>query len=314
MSKKILNKNIGNSVKEMLSGYVYAYNRYYKKPADENSIIYKGHRKDKVAIVIGGGSGHEPLFIGYCGAGLADAVACGNICASPNPKLIFDTAKEVDQGKGVLFIYGCYAGDNLNFDMAEDLCNSSGIKTKNVRVQDDFSSAPKERKYDRRGIAGDVFVIKIAGAAADAGESLEEVHRITSKARDNVSTIGLATSPATLPGNDKPTFELEDDEMEYGMGLHGEPGIERTKLVDAETIVDRMYNEIKKEMDLKKGDEICVLINGLGSTPLFELNIVYYNLYRLMHKDGLRVHDADIGSYCTCMEMGGFSISVFRID
>ena len=118
MSKKILNKDIGNSVKEMLSGYVYAYNRYYKKPVDENSIIYKGHRKDKVAIVIGGGSGHEPLFIGYCGAGLADAVACGNICASPNPKLIFDTAKEVDQGKGVLFIYGCYAGDNLNFDMA----------------------------------------------------------------------------------------------------------------------------------------------------------------------------------------------------
>lgn len=314
MSKKILNKNIDNSVKEMLSGYVYAYNRYYKKPIDGNSIIYKGHRKDKVAIVIGGGSGHEPLFIGYCGAGLADAVACGNICASPNPKLIFDTAKEVDQGRGVLFIYGCYAGDNLNFDMAEYLCNSVGIETKNVRVQDDFSSAPKERKYDRRGIAGDVFVIKIAGAAADVGESLEEVHRITSKARDNVSTIGLATSPATLPGNDKPTFELEDDEMEYGMGLHGEPGIERTKLVDAETIVNRMYSEIKKEMDLKKGDEICVLINGLGSTPLFELNIVYYNLYRLMHKDGLKVHDADIGSYCTCMEMGGFSISVLRID
>lgn len=314
MAKKILNKNIDNAVSEMLTGYALAFNKYYEKPADKNSIIYKGHRKDKVAIVIGGGSGHEPLFIGYCGAGLADAVACGNICASPNPKLILDTAKSVNQGKGVLFIYGCYAGDNLNFDMAEELCSKEGIKTANVRVQDDFASAPKERKYDRRGIAGDVFVFKIAGAVADAGASLEEVHRITSKARDNVNTIGLATSPATLPGNKKPTFELGNDEIEYGMGLHGEPGIERTKLTGAEDIVERMYKELKKEMDLQREEEICILINGLGSTPLFELNLVYYNLYRHLYADGLKVHDVNIGSFCTCMEMGGFSISVFRLD
>ena len=314
MVKKILNKNIDNAVSDMLTGFARAYNRYYKKPKDENSLVYKNNRKDKVAIVIGGGSGHEPLFIGYCGAGLADAAACGNICASPNPKLIFDTAKTVDQNKGVLFIYGCYAGDNLNFDMAEDLCNKAGIKTKHVRVRDDFSSAPKERKDDRRGIAGDVFVIKIAGAAADAGLNLEEVHRITEKARDNTSTIGLATSPATLPGNEKPTFELGDDEMEYGMGLHGEPGVERTKFVSAEKIVERMYTELKKEMDLKKGDKVCVLVNGLGSTPLFELNTVYYNLYKLLHNDEVKVHDADIGPYCTCMEMGGFSITIFRLD
>ena len=232
--KKILNADVSNVVEEMLAGYLSAYKKYYKKIGDYNAFKYRGSRKDKVALVIGGGSGHEPLFSGYCGAGLADAVACGNICASPNPELIYETAKAVDQGKGVLFIYGCYAGDNLNFDMAEELCQADGIKTAHVRVWDDFASAPKERYYDRRGIAGDVFVIKVAGAACDAGLPFDEVVRIAEKARDNINTIGLATSPGTLPGNDKPTFELADDEMEFGMGLHGEPGIERTKMMPAD--------------------------------------------------------------------------------
>lgn len=312
--KKILNADVSNVVEEMLAGYLSAYKKYYKKIGDYNAFKYRASRKDKVALVIGGGSGHEPLFSGYCGAGLADAVACGNICASPNPELIYETAKAVDQGKGVLFIYGCYAGDNLNFDMAEELCQADGIKTAHVRVWDDFASAPKERYYDRRGIAGDVFVIKIAGAACDAGLDFEEVVRIAEKARDSINTIGLATSPGTLPGNDKPTFELADDEMEFGMGLHGEPGIERTKMMPADDMVDRMYREIKQEMDLKEGDRLAVLVNGLGSTPLLELNIVYYDLHKRFVKDGLIVHDAEIKTYCTCMEMGGFSITILRLD
>ena len=254
------------------------------------------------------------MFSGFCGAGLADAVACGNVCASPNPQLIKEAAKSVDQGKGVLFVYGCYAGDNLNFDMAEELLQTEGIKTAHVRVWDDLASAPKERIPDRRGIAGDVFVIKVAGAACDAGFDLDEVVRITEKARDNVNSIGIATLPCTLPGNEKPTFELADDEMEYGMGIHGEPGIERAKMAPAEEIVDRMYAELKKEMDLKEGDEVAVLVNGLGSTPLLELNIVYYDLYRLLHKDQIKVYDADIKSYVTSQEMGGFSISFMRMD
>ena len=229
-TKKILNKDVSNVVEESLAGYLMAYRKYYKKVGEYNAFTYKGHRKDKVALVIGGGSGHEPLFTGYCGAGLADAVACGNVCASPNPQLIMEAAKAVDQGKGVLFVYGNYAGDNLNFDMAEEMCQAEGMKTAHVREWDDFASAPKERITDRRGIAGDVYTIKIAGAACDAGLSLEEVVRITEKARDNTNTIGLATSPGTLPGNDKPTFEIADDEMEFGMGLHGEPGIERTDM------------------------------------------------------------------------------------
>lgn len=312
--KKILNADVSNVVEEMLSGYLAAYKKYYKKVGEYNAIMYRGHRKDKVALVIGGGSGHEPLFSGYCGAGLADGVACGNICASPNPELICETAKAVDQGRGVLFVYGNYAGDNLNFDMGEELCNAQGVKTAHVRVWDDCASAPKERITDRRGIAGDVFVIKIAGAACDAGLDLEEVVRITEKARDQINTIGLATSPGTLPGNDKPTFELPDDEVEFGMGLHGEPGIERTKLKPANELVDRMYSELKKEMDLTAGDEIAVLVNGLGSTPLLELNIVYNELNKHFVKDGLKVHDAEVKTYCTCMEMGGFSITILKLD
>ena len=313
-TKKILNKDVSNVVEESLTGYLLAYQKYYKKIGDYNAFFYKGHRKDKVALVIGGGSGHEPLFTGYCGAGLADAVACGNVCASPNPELITEAAKAVDQGKGVLFVYGNYAGDNLNFDMAEEMCQKEGIQTAHVREWDDFASAPKERITDRRGIAGDVYTIKIAGAACDAGLSLEEVVRITEKARDNTNTIGLATSPGTLPGNEKPTFEIADDEMEFGMGLHGEPGIERTKMMPCSEMVDRMYHELKEEMNLKEGDEIVVLVNGLGSTPLLELNLVYYELYKRMHKDGLKVYDAEVKTYCTCMEMGGFSITFLKLD
>ncbi|MCD8084697.1 MAG: dihydroxyacetone kinase subunit L [Clostridiales bacterium] len=312
--KKILNADVSNVVDEMLAGYLAAYKRYYKKIGDYNAIQYRNNRKDKVALVIGGGTGHEPLFSGFCGAGLADAVACGNICASPNPELIYETAKAVDQGKGVLFIYGCYAGDNLNFDMAEEMCQADGIRTAHVRVWDDFASAPKERITDRRGIAGDVFVIKVAGAACDAGLEFDEVVRIAEKARDNINTIGVATFPGTLPGNDKPTFELADDEMEFGMGLHGEAGIERTKMMSADDMVDRMYREIKAEMNLKEGDRIAVMVNGLGSTPLLELNLVYYDLHKRLVKDGLIIHDAEIKVYCTCMEMGGFSITILRLD
>ncbi len=311
--KKIINKD-SNVVEEMLSGYLKAYSRYYERIGDLNAFVYKGRRKDKVSLVIGGGSGHEPLFGGFVGKGLADAVACGNIFASPNPQLIAETAKAVDEGKGVLFLYGNYAGDNLNFDMAEELCEFEDIKTAHVRVWDDCASAPKERITDRRGIAGDVYVIKIAGAACDAGLELEEVLRITEKARDNINTIGLATSPGSIPGLDKPTFELGENEIEFGMGLHGEPGIERTVMKPANELVDRMYREIKNEMGLGEDDEIAVLVNGLGSTTLLELNTVYFELDKHISRDKLKVHDAEIKCYCTCQEMGGFSITILKLD
>ena len=312
--KKILNEDSSNVVELMLNGYLTAYKRYYKKIGEYNAFRYRAARRDKVAIVIGGGSGHEPLFPGFCGSGLADAVACGNVCASPNPELIAETAKAVDQGKGVIFMYGNYAGDNLNFDMAEELCRAEGIRTAHVRIWDDCASAPKERITDRRGIAGDVYVFKVAGAAADAGLDFDEVLRVAEKARDNISSIGVCISPCTLPGNEKPTFELGDDELEFGMGLHGEAGVERTKMMPAHRIVDRMYSELKKEMNLTEGDEIAVLVNGLGSTPLLELNLVYYELSKHFSADGIVVHDSEVKIWCTSMEMGGFSISIMRLD
>lgn len=314
MAKQILNDDVTNIAEEGLAGFALAYRRYYKKIRNYNAVIYRNHRRDKVALVIGGGSGHDPLFEGFVGAGLADACACGNICASPNPDLIRAAAKAADQGKGVLFVYGNYSGDNLNFDLAEKLCGQEGIETAHVRVRDDIASAPPDRWKDRRGVAGDVFTIKIAGAACDQGLTLEQVRKAAEEARNNTYSIGVATAPGTLPGNPRPTFELKEDEMEYGVGIHGEPGIERTKMKSCSEIVSRLYCELKTEMNLKEGDEICILVNGLGSTPLLSLNLAYLELYRLLKKDKVSIYDADVKQYCTTMEMAGFSISFLRLN
>lgn len=311
--KKILNTDV-DIIEQSVQGFIAAYDKFYEAVPNTNSLLYKNRRKGKVSLVIGGGSGHEPLFSGFVGKGLADASANGNIFASPNPQAIVETAKAVDEGQGVLFVYGNYAGDNLNFDMAEELCEFEDIKTAHVRVWDDCASAPKERIEDRRGIAGDIYVIKVAGAACDAGLPLEEVVRITEKARDHINTIGLATAPGSIPGLNKPTFELGEAEIEFGMGMHGEPGIERTTMKPANELVERMYGELQAEMELCTQDEIAVLVNGLGSTTLLELNTVYYELNKLFQKDGLKVHDAEIKSWCTCQEMGGFSITILKLD
>ena len=313
MNKKIINKG-SDVVDEMMEGYLAAYSCYYERIGDNNAFLYKNRRRGKVSLVIGGGSGHEPMFSGFVGDVLADAAACGNIFASPNPQLIFETAQAVDEGKGVLFVYGNYAGDNMNFDMAEELCDFEGIKTAHVRVLDDCVSAPADRREDRRGIAGDVFVIKIAGAACDAGLSLEEVTRVTEKARDNIFTIGLATSPGTIPGEEKPTFQLGENEIEYGMGMHGEPGIERAVMQPADVLTDRMYAEIRREMKLEEGEEVAVLVNSLGATTLLELSIVSRRLDQLLKQDGVRVFDSELNNHVTGQEMGGFSITLMRLD
>lgn len=313
MYKKIIN-NPNDVVSEMVEGFIGAYAAIYEKVLDVNGIVFKNRRKGKVALVVGGGSGHEPMFSGFVGSGLADAAACGNVFASPDPGTIMATADMVNEGKGVLFVYGNYAGDILNFDMAEEMLADEGISTAHVRVWDDCASAPPERINDRRGIAGDVFVIKIAGAACDAGLELSEVVRVTKSARDNLRSIGLATFPGQIPGAKEPTFELAEDEIEYGMGLHGEPGIKRTKIQPADELVREMYAQLTQDMPLEDGDEVCVLINGLGSTTILEMSIVFRKIKQLLEKDGVKVYDADINSYCTCMEMGGFSISIMKMD
>ena len=311
--KKIIN-NADDTVMEGLEGFVACYSKYYEQHPEVKGVISKNRRKDKVALVVGGGSGHEPMFAGFVGKGLADAAACGNIFASPDPNTVYETANAVNEGKGVLFVYGNYAGDNLNFDMAEELLNDDGIPTAHVRVWDDVASAPADRIEDRRGIAGDVTVIKVAGAACDAGLDLQEVTRIVEKARDNTKSIGIAVSPGQIPGLDKPTFELGEDEMEYGMGIHGEPGIQRTKMEPADVLTEELYRNLMQDAKLEKGDQVCVVINGLGATTNLELAIVYRKVKQLLDKDGIYVYDSDMNNFCTSQGMGGFSITFMKLD
>lgn len=310
--KKIINDE-HNLVEEMLRGYLDAYGDLYEAVPEVNGFVVK-NKIDKVALVIGGGSGHEPLFPGFVGEGLADAVSMGNIFASPNPSNILEVTKAADRGKGVLYVYGNYAGDNLNFDMAEELANEEGIKTSSVRVWDDVASAPLDRIEDRRGIAGDVFVIKVAGAATASGLSLEEAARVTKKARDSVRTIGLALAPGSIPGSDKATFELPEDEIEFGMGLHGEAGVKRTKMMKADDLTDIMLDHILKDLPFKNGDEVCVLVNGLGSTTFLELFIINRRVSQILAEKGIKIYDTKVNSYCTCQEMAGASITLMRLD
>lgn len=310
--KKVINSP-ENVVKEMLEGFVAAFGNYYNKLPDVNGIVLK-NKKDKVAVLTGGGSGHEPLFLGFVGDGLADGAALGNVFAAPTPNNILEVTKAINTGKGVLYIYGNYMGDTLNFDMGAELAEMEDIETKTVLVYDDVASAPLDRIRDRRGIAGDVFVIKIAGAAADSGLSLDEVARVAQKASDHTRSIGVALTPGSIPSSGKYTFNLADDEIEFGMGIHGEPGVKRTKIMTADDLTDEMLDYLIKDMPFKSGDEVCVLVNGLGSTTLMELMIVNRRVSESLNKKQIKIYDTDINSYCTTQEMGGVSITLLLLD
>lgn len=310
--KKVMNKS-EHIIEEVVDGFLAAYGKDFEKLDNFKGVVRK-ELKEKVGIVIGGGTGHEPMFLGFIGEGLADGAALGNVFAAPTPNTVLDVTKAVDKGKGVLYIYGNYSGDILNFDMGSELSEIEGIETKTIMVNDDAASAPPERMEDRRGISGDVFVIKIAGAAAEDGLSLEETARIAQKANDHTRSIGIALSPATIPGLSQPTFTLGENEIEFGMGIHGEPGIERTAMMSADDMVDKMLDTLLADMPLNKGDDVCMLINGLGSTSLLELMIVNKRVHAVLKEQGVVIYDTDINSYCTSMEMGGFSITIMKAD
>lgn len=310
--KKIINAPTNVPI-ETIEGFLEAYGHKYERVAGIKAIRRK-EVSEKVAFVIGGGSGHEPLFSMFVGENLADAAACGNIFASPDPNTILQTALSVNKGKGVLFVYGNYAGDNLNFDMAAEMLEDLGVESRTVRVWDDVASAPKERLEDRRGVAGDVFVIKIGGAVTEAGLDLHEAYRITAKARDNVFSIGVALSGGTIPGENEPSFFLPNDEIEFGMGVHGEPGIMRMKLMPADDIVDILLDKVIEDSGIKEGDLVCTLINGLGSTTLAEMYIMNRQLARTLREKGIKIYDMDVNSYITTQEMAGASVTLFRLD
>jgi len=312
-AKKVLN-DPKNVVAELLEGVVAASNGKIKKLKNTHALIKSNFPKGKVGLLIGGGSGHEPLFPGFIGKNMADGAACGHIFAAPAPDISFEVAKALDQGKGVLFLYGNYAGDNMNFDIASEMAEEEGIKVKTVRIWDDVASAPLDRIEDRRGIAGDLFVIKIAGGISAVSDDLEEVYRITVKARDNTRTMGVSLSAGSIPETGEPTFELPEDEIEIGMGLHGEPGVSREKMTTAEPLVEKMMEKIIEDLPFKENDEVCLLINDLGSTTMMELLIVVRKVSQILKEKRINVYDTLIGSYCTCQEMAGFSITMMKLD
>jgi len=313
MAKKILN-DPKNVVSELLEGIVEASNGKIKKLEGVNALIKTRIPDGKVGLLIGGGSGHEPLFPGYIGENMADGAACGHIFAAPSPDIILEATKALNKDKGVLYLYGNYAGDNMNFDIAAEMAQEEGIEVKTVRIWDDVASAPLDRIDDRRGIAGDLFVIKIAGAVSAISDGLEEVYRVTTKVRDNTRTMGVSLAAGSIPETGEPTFELPDDEIEIGMGLHGEPGVSREKMTEADPLVEKMMDKIISDLPFKKDDEICLLVNDLGSTTMMELLIVNRKVSEILRNKEIKVYDTLIGSYCTCQEMAGFSITMMKLD
>jgi dihydroxyacetone kinase-like protein len=292
-TKKLINDG-DRAVDEMLEGILAAHPQYLRA-ADGSSrsvIARKGMRAGKVGIVIGGGSGHEPTFLGYVGRGLADACPAGNVFSSPPPDPILVCAREANGGAGVLFQYGNYAGDVMNFDMAAEMAAMEEIEVRTVLTTDDVASAPREEREKRRGVAGNFFVFKAGGAAADRMLPLDEVERIARKANDQTYTVGVALSPCSLPQIRRPNFEIGADEMEIGMGIHGEPGVVRAPLRPADAIVDAIVDLIFADMAPSRGERVAVLVNGLGATPLMELYIINRRLKQRPRRcEALRARD-----------------------
>ncbi|APX25791.1 homodimeric dihydroxyacetone kinase (plasmid) [Salipiger profundus] len=277
-------------------------------------VALDGPRDGKVGVVVGGGSGHEPAFAGYVGRGLADAAAVGNVFASPSPEQILDATRAVDGGAGVVYLYGNYTGDVMNFDMAAEEAATLGIECRSVAVADDIASAPKGREGERRGIAGDFFVFKIAGAAAEAGRDLAGVEAAAQHALASTRSMGVALTPCSMPQTGKPNFEIGDDEMEIGMGLHGEPGMRRGDMASADEVVDELMAPILDEMAFRPGDEVAVLVNGLGATGLLELYILHRRVAAILAEKGVKIHYSWVGEYATSLEMAGASITLMKLD
>jgi dihydroxyacetone kinase len=302
-------------VEEMLDGILKAHSEELKRAGDPRAIIrFDAPVADKVAIATGGGSGHLPLFMGYVGRGLADGAAIGNVFSSPSAEQMLAVARAVNSGRGVLFLYGNYSGDVMNFGLAAELAEAEGMRVATVTAADDIASAPKGEEERRRGIAGIFFLYKIAGASAEEGADLEEVKTVTERAAANLRSMGVALSPCILPAVGRPTFELPGGQMELGMGIHGEPGVRRGPLESADEIVNQLVAALLEDLPHSKGDQLDVLINGLGATPPEELYIVYRRVAELLTKRGLRVRRAWVGEYATSLEMAGMSISLLRLD
>lgn len=312
--KKILN-NPQRYVDEMLEGLCAAHPEL-KQMGDDGRVIARsrGAVAGKVGIVTGGGSGHLPVFLGYVGEGLLDSCAVGNVFAGPRMADCMEAARAADGGAGVLQLYGNYGGDRMNFDMAAEMLELEGIATASVRVTDDVASAPIDQQEKRRGVAGLVLVYKVAGAKAAAGASLEEVTRLASKANAACRSIGVAITPCVVPESGKPSFTIQDGEMEFGMGIHGEPGLWRGPLKTADELADEMLSRLMPELALCQGSRVGVIVNSLGATPVEELYILFRRVSAVMRSKGIEIVLPLVGRYATSMEMTGASLTLMKLD
>ena len=312
--QKLINRP-DDFVDEMLEGILLAHPDRLGRADDPRAIVRADAPvKDKVGIATGGGSGHLPVFMGYVGRGLADGAAVGNVFASPSADQMLAVTRAVDSGRGVLHLYGNYGGDCMNFGLAAELAEAEGIKVQTVLGADDVASAPRGEEGRRRGIAGIFFLYKVAGARADEGASLEEVHAVTSRAASVVRSMGVALSPCTVPAAGRPTFEVPPGHMEIGMGIHGEPGVRRGPLEPVDRIVDTIIDALLEDLPYNRGDAVDVLVNGLGATPVEELYITYRRAAQRLERAGISIRRPWIGEYATALEMAGMSISLMRMD
>ena len=310
--KKIINSP-SDAVDEMLDGFVAAHGELVRL-ASPRVVARRRAAESKVGFVVGGGSGHEPAFAGYVGHGLADAAACGDIFTSPPPQVCLNAIRAADAGRGVLMSYGNYSGDVLNFGLAAEMAIAEGIDVRQVQVTDDVASASSAEMSGRRGIAGDIYVFKCIGAAAERGASLDEVERVARKANAATRSMGVALSPCEVPGSGRPTFDLPADMMEIGMGVHGEPGVRRGPLETADHIARHLVAAILSDMDMPSGRELALMVNGLGATPYMDQYILYRAARRELEAAGHTIRRSHVGEFITSLEMTGASITVMVLD
>jgi dihydroxyacetone kinase len=312
--RKIIN-DPPDFVDEMIAGVLLAHPELRAASPDLRALVRAdAPRPGKVGIVTGGGSGHLPVFLGYLGPGFCDGVAIGNVFSSPSAAQVQAATAAVSAGAGVLYLYGNYGGDIYNFDLAGDLAATQGIRTVTVLASDDVASAGPDRRAARRGVAGMVFAFKVAGAAAERGDDLDTVAAIARRAGARTATMGVGLSPTILPAAGEPTFEIDEGDMELGIGIHGEPGVHRGPLQPADDIADRLLEQILADLELTAGDEVAVLVNGLGATPLEELYVLYRRAYQVLADRGIVARRPLIGNFVTSLEMAGASISVLALD
>lgn len=313
--KKILNEPYAY-VDEMLDGLCAAHPEFYRRIGATGRAVARasGPRTGKVGLVSGGGSGHLPVFAGYVGPGLLDACAIGDVFSSPGSDQMVESIKAADGGAGVLLLFGNYGGDSMNFEMAAEVVEMDDIRTTTVKVADDVASAGPGERDKRRGVAGLVYAYKLAGAKAEETTTLDEVTRVARKAADAVRSIGVALTPCAVPSAGKATFEIGPDDMEFGMGIHGEPGVYRSPLKTADAIADEMLSALLADRPVRAGDRVSILVNSLGATPPEELYIVYRHVAAQLKDQGVAIVMPLVGRYATSMEMTGMSLTLCLLD